>query len=113
MVDMTKEPAAELAVIRGRGLRLRAVTIPLVGKLLQDSSKTFLNSSPIPTSIQSSFSQLTTFKSTPIQCLRVGTERKTLSVTVPSQGHPSRAELDERRTDPVIHRTRTVVSSQV
>ena len=52
MVNMTKEPTAELAVIRGGGLRLSAVT--------------FLFSSPIPTSTQSSFSQLTTFKSTPI-----------------------------------------------
>ena len=32
MVDVAEEPAAELAVIRGGGLRLRAVTIPLVGE---------------------------------------------------------------------------------
>ena len=104
MVNMTKEPTAELAVIRGGGLRLSAVTAPL---------KTFLSSSPIPTSFQSSFSQLTTFKSTPIQCLRVGPELKTLSVSVPSQERPSRAELDERRTDPAIDKTTTVVSTQV
>ena len=121
MVNMTKELAAELAVIRGGGLRLRAVTIPLVGKLLQGEKelsfspaplKTFLNSSPIPTSLQSSLSQLTTFKSTLIQYLRVCPELKTLSVTVPSQGRPSRAEVDERRTDPVIDKTITVVSTQ-
>ena len=91
--------------------------------------------------------------STPIQCLRVGQELKTLSVTVSSQGqfvagaltrhveewssvtddyvalqavrgvklpltgkppvrHPSRAELDERRTDPVIDEAIKVVFTQ-
>ena len=43
MVNMTQEPTAELTVIRGGGLRLSAVTAPL---------KTFLSSSPIPTSSQ-------------------------------------------------------------
>ena len=104
MVNMTKEPTVQLAVIRGVGLRLSAVKAPL---------NTFLSSSPIPTSFQSSFSQLTTFKSTPIQCLRVGPELKTLSVSVPSQERPSRAELDERRTDPAIDKTTSVVSTQV
>ena len=32
MVNMTKEPTAELAVTGGGGLRLSAVTIPLVGE---------------------------------------------------------------------------------
>ena len=118
-----------------------------------NTDKELARSSPILTSIQSNLSQLTTFKSTPIQYLRVGQELKTLSVIVPSQGQfaagaltrhveewssvtdnyvalqtvrgakgpltskppvrrPSRAELDEQRTDPVIDEAIKVVSTQ-
>ena len=118
-----------------------------------NADKELARSSPILTSIQSNLSQLTTFMSTPIQCLRVGPELKTLPVIVPNQGqfiagaltrhveewskvtddfvslqaivgvkipligkppvrHASRAELDERRVDPVIDEAIKVVSTQ-
>ena len=59
MVNMTKEPAAELAVIRGGGLRLRAVTIPLVGETPTGGERTkFL---PHPSKDFSKFISYTNF----------------------------------------------------
>ena len=67
MINMTKGPAAELAVIRVGGLRLKAVTIPLVGETPTGGERTkFL---PHPSKDFSKFISYTNFY--PVKLLSV------------------------------------------